>query len=260
MGRRKFFLLAAATAILMPGAGQARKSRDPGPNDARSIPLERFDRIAVGGPFVVKVHTGKEAKVSLSGPRTMLDDTEMFVRDGQLIIGWQEGSGWSRKGNHGVDIDIALPSLREVTIAGAGEITIDRVHGETFSAKLLSSGTVNVDELQVIGSHVLLAGSGSLAINRLAAKNFAALVAGSGAIRVAGRTDTIDLQSAGSGAFDSPRLVASDATITQAGSGAIRATVTNTATIKAMGSGDISLTGGATCTVAKHGSGNVTCR
>ena len=235
------------------------KGRDPGPPDARTAAPEAFDQIAVFGPFLVKVSTGKSASISLRGPRTMLDDTELFVRGGKLIIRWQEGASWSRNGDHGVDIDIALPALTETTIGESGSIEIDRIEGDRFAAMLYSSGGITIHALQVKNLDALLAGAGVLVIERIDAEAVDIKLAGSGGMRATGRAGTATLMIGGSGSFDNPNFIADDASIIVIGSGGVRATVTHSADIKSMGSGEINLTGGAKLTVSKGGAGTVTC-
>jgi hypothetical protein len=251
-------VLAASAAALMAGGAQA-KSRDPGPPDKRQVAIGAFDRIAVAGPFFVRVSTGKAAKISLAGPRTMLDDAELLVRGGQLIVRWQEGANWSRNGNHGVDIDITIPALREVTMAGAGAIHIDQVLSDSFGAIVTGAGGVIVEKAQVGRLHAQLAGSGSLTLGEIEATSLEADLAGSGAMRVAGRADTATLRVLSSGSFDNPDFAASNATILSGGSGVVRAAVSHSADIKSTGSGAIVLTGGAKCSVSKMGSGDVRC-
>ncbi len=251
-------ILAAAAGALLAGSAQT-KSRDPGPPDARMASPGEFDRIAIAGPFVVTVRTGHEIAISMSGPRTMLDDTELLVRDGQLIVRWQEGASWSRNGNHGVDIDIQVPALREAMMAGAGSIAIDRVQADDFTVKLLSAGGISVQALDVDQFKAQLAGAGSLDVGRIDAKAIEIDVAGSGEVRANGRAGTATLRLVGSGSFNNPDFAAGDASIISSGSGAVRATVTNGADIKIAGSGDVELTGGAKCSVSKQGSGNVHC-
>jgi hypothetical protein len=231
--------IAAITAAAIVAGGAQAKSRDPGPPDQRQVAPGQFDRIAVAGPFVVRVRTGEATSVSLSGPRTMLDDTDLFVRDGQLIIRWQEGAGWSRNGDRGVDIDITLPTLRGVMNAGAGLIDIDHVRAERFEATLVSAGRVSIESMDVHQLKAQLAGSGTL--------------------RAAGKAGTTNLTLASSGSFDSPDLVTRDADITSAGSGTIRTAVNHSANVKAFGSGGIELTGGAKCSVDGPASGHVRC-
>jgi len=252
-------ILAVTAAALMAGGLQAR-SRDPGPPDNRQVDIGAFDRIAVAGPFVVKVRTGKAAKISLAGPRTMLDDTELSIRDGQLIVGWQEGASWSRNGEHGVDIDITVPALREAMMAGAGSLTIDRISGDSFAAQLVSSGNVTIEDLTAKTVRAQLAGSGSLAIGRIDAQTVEVDSAGSGGMTATGRTGKATLRLAGAGSFDNPAFIADHATIISGGSARIRAEVRTSADIQAAGSGVIQLTGGAKCTVSKLGSGEVDCR
>jgi hypothetical protein len=238
MEMRKKRIAAVTLAAVVAGGAQAR-SRDPGPPDQRKVAPGEFDRIAVAGPFVVRVRTGKATSVSLSGPRAMLDDTDLFVRDGQLIVRWQEGASWSRNGNQGVDIDITLPMLRGVMNVGAGSIDIDRVRTDRFEAKLLSAGTVRIDSMDAQAVDVALAGSGEM--------------------RAAGQVGRANLTLASSGSFNSPKLTIRDAHIMSAGSGTVRAAVTRTADIKSLGSGGVLLTGGARCSVSKAGSGDIRC-
>ena len=251
-------IMAITAAALIAGGSQAR-GRDPGPPDQRQVKPGDFDRIAIAGPFLVRVHTGKDASVSMSGPRTMLEDTELVIRDGELVIRWQEGASWSRNGKHGVDIDITVPVIRGVTNAGAGEIEIDRIQADRFAAMLLSAGTVTVGQMDVGQLKAQLAGSGSLALSRIAADAMEVDLTGSGGMRAKGRVGNFNLRLIGSGSFDNPDFTARDANIVSSSSGVLRATVTHMAAIQSMGSGDIALTGGAKCSVSKTGSGNVHC-
>lgn len=251
-------VMAAAAWALLAGSAQA-KSRDPGPPDTRMASPGEFNRIAVAGPFVVTVRTGHDTAISLSGPRTMLDDTELVVRDGQLIIRWQEGASWSRNGDHGVDIDISVPALGEAMMAGAGSIAIDRIGGDSFAAQLLSSGDITIETLSAGKVQAQLAGSGSLAIARIDAASVEVVSAGSGGMTAKGRAGKATLRLAGAGSFDNPAFVADHATIISGGSARIRAEVRTSANIQAAGSGVITLTGGAKCTISKLGSGEVNC-
>ena len=255
---KKKAVVAAGVTALLAGSAQGR-GRDPGPPDHREVRVADFDRIAVAGPFVVRVHEGTATKVSLSGPRTMLDDTELLVRDRQLVIHWQEGAGWSRNGNEGVDVDISVPVLRGVTNVGAGSIDIDQVKADRFVAVLSSAGSVSIGSIDTSELKAAVAGAGSLSLGHVQAKALDADLAGAGQLRAAGKADTANVRLAGSGSFDNPEFTARNATIMSGGSGTIRANVTNEADIKALGSGIVVVTGGAKCTVNSTGSGGVRC-
>jgi hypothetical protein len=251
-------VIAAALVVLISGVSQAR-SRDPGPPDHRQLTPGKFDRIVVAGPFVVRIHTGNTGAVSLSGPRTMLDDTDLDVRDGELRIRWQEGASWSRNGDEGVDVDITMPVIRGVTNVGAGSIEIDKVEGDHFLATLLSAGGVTIHSMDVDQFKAVVAGAGSLGLGQVKAKAIDVDLAGAGAMRAVGRADAATVSLAGSGSFDSANFAARDANLFSRGSGTIRTGVTDKADIKSMGSGGVVVTGGAKCTVSKHGSGDVRC-
>lgn len=231
--------IAAGAVAALVSASAFAMSRDPGPPDHRQVTPGKFDHLTVAGPFVVRVRTGEKTSVSLSGPRTMLDDTELLVRDGQLIIRWQEGASWSRNGNEGVDVDISLPVMRGVTNLGAGSIDIDGVRADHFIATLASAGSVTIHSMNVGQLNAKLAGAGSL--------------------RTAGQVESATVMLASSGSYDGADLTVENADITSTGSGTVRATVTQTATIRSFGSGGIELTGGAKCTVSSGGPGHVHC-
>jgi hypothetical protein len=251
---KSIFTLTAVAAALMASGLQA-KSREAGPQDKRQVVIGSFDRIAVAGPFLVRVSTGDGPDVRLSGPRTMLADTEIFVRDGQLVIRWQEGASWSRNGSHGVDIDIKVPSLREATMYGAGSIDINRVHGESFGAMLASSGGIAVQKLDVKRFEAKLAGSGSLRVGELDADAADVLVAGSGAMRATGTARTATLKLFGSSAFNNPDLSVREATIFKSGPSTVRLNVTEKADVQTAGPGEVVLTGGGKYTVSELGPG-----
>ena len=251
-------IVAVAAAALM-AAGAQPKSRDPGPTDHRQLAPGEFDRILVAGPFLVRVRTGQATSVSLTGPRTTLDDTELVVRDGQLFIGWQEGAGWPRNGNEGVDVDVTVPAIRGVTNAGTGSVDIDRVKTDRFVATLSSAGGVTIHSMDIGQLQAQLSGSGNLALRQINAKAVDVLLAGSGGVRAAGEADTATLSLGSSGSFDGPNFKARDASIMSNGPGAVRASVTHIAHIKSFGAGGIFLTGGAKCSVTKLGPGDVRC-
>jgi putative autotransporter adhesin-like protein len=250
--------IVAAAALLSSSAAQGM-SRDPGPPDQRRSAPGEFDRIAIAGPFVVKIRTGKATSVSLSGPRTMLDDIELVVHDGQLVVGWQEGASWSRNGDQGVNIDITMPVLRGVTNVGAGSIAVDRIKADHFLATLLSAGGVTIGSMDVGYLKAELAGAGTLELEEMEAKDLDVDLVGSGGMRAAGRADTANLRLASSGSFDNPNFAIRNASISSGGSGSVVTTVTSKADIKTAGSGMIVVTGGAKCSISRAGSGDVRC-
>ena len=231
-----------ATALLAGGCqfGSKAESREAGPAVDRSYQVASFDRIEVAGPYDVTVTSGGKPGVTARGGESVLNETEIVVENGVLKIKPKKRNGfrWNFNGDNSVKIEVTTAALRGATIAGSGDIKIDRVGG-AFKGEV--------------------AGSGNLGIDRVEADSVDLAIAGSGEVRAAGKTKKLDIAIAGSGDVDVSDLEAAVADVSIAGSGNVRARATTTADVSIMGSGDVEMTGGAKCTISKHGSGDVRC-
>jgi hypothetical protein len=241
---RHHLLVAAATSALIGlSACSEGRAESAGPAVSRNYQVAGFTQIEVAGPFDVKVTTGKAVSVSASAPQKLLDQTEVLVKDGKLLIrpakkNWLAGmTSWSSR--EPSVFTITVPSLEAAAIAGSGDIDIDRVAGERFTGEI--------------------AGSGSLRLPQVAVRELGLSIAGSGEIMAAGRAQRASYEIAGSGDMDASRLNAVDAEAEIAGSGDIKAHATGTARASIAGSGDIAISGGARCTSSKNGSGSIRC-
>ncbi|HMG47115.1 MAG TPA: head GIN domain-containing protein [Allosphingosinicella sp.] len=200
-----------------------------------------FDRIALAGSTDVVVAVGGAPSIRAEGDAETLDRLEVTVEGGQLRIGLREGSrGWFRWGSHrGVTVHVTMPALAAASIAGSGDMRIDRVEGARFAGSVTGSGDMNV---------------GALAVGEA---DFS--VTGSGDIRAAGRSQRASATVVGSGDLRLGGLETANATLSVAGSGDIGIRATETAAIELRGSGDVTVAGPAHCTISKSGSGDVHC-
>ncbi len=236
------FVPLAAAALLSSAChmGASAEARDPGTTTNRSYQIGSFDRIEVSGSYDVKVATGGTPGAKATGGEKLLDETEVVVEDGVLKIRSKKkgGMGWSWGRTGKAQFTVTTAMLRAASIAGSGELAIDKIAGD-FKGEV--------------------AGSGNLA---LAAVNGGAVsleIAGSGGIRAAGTAQSTAVEIAGSGDVDASALAARTADVSIAGSGNVRAQASDTAAVSIAGSGDVTISGGAKCTIDKAGSGNVTC-
>lgn len=234
-------LLSSAALIMLAGCNAGRaESRDVGPEVSRAYPVGAFERISVAGPYDVAVTSGGASRVTASGGADLLDETEVVVEDGALVIRPKKHRGM-RFNWRGPDARfvVNVAALKGASISGSGDISVDKVNGD-FTGKV--------------------AGSGSIGIGAMSGGTTDIDIAGSGEFTASGAVDAIDVDIAGSGDVDVPGLRARTATISIAGSGNVRAFASDTAEVKIMGSGDVDLAGGAKCSVKKMGSGDVRCR
>lgn len=235
---RSFLVLLAATALTA-CSGNRGEGGDSGPRAARDFEVTGFTQIVVAGPFDVTVAVGGAPTMRAEGPQRLLDATVAEVRDGRLTIRTEQRSWLNNIGGDPARVTITLPALSAATIAGAGDLTIDRVSGERFE------GTV--------------AGAGDLDIGQVAVKALRLRIAGAGDVRARGQAERADYVVAGTGDLDASELTVREAEARVAGAGNIRARVTGTARTTVAGVGDIEISGGATCEQRKSGIGDIRC-
>ena len=234
--------IAAVVAAAALAGCQVRAEEGAGPDVSRNYQVGAFQGIEVAGPYDVEVRTGANPSVSARGSEKLLGKTTVEVKDGKLVIRPERernmfNFGWGKHGK--ATFTVTVPALSEATIAGSGDMRIDKIQGKDFE------GTV--------------AGSGSLDVGQLQVEQLKMTIAGSGEIRGAGKARSADYSIAGSGDVGAGKIQTQDAKVSIAGSGNIEAHATGTADVSIMGSGDVAISGGAKCKVSKAGSGDVRC-
>ena len=236
---RIVILSTAALALAGCHVGGKTESREAGPETSRNYQVGQFDRIAVAGPYDVAVTTGGETQVAASGGASLLEETDVLVEDGELIIRPKKHKGMRFHWKNGkAHFAVNVAALRGASIAGSGDVSVDKVDGD-FEGDVAGSGSIGVAAIK----------GGKTSVN----------IAGSGEFTGSGSAEALDVDIAGSGDVNLAGLTAKTADISIAGSGNVRANATETAQVSIMGSGDVELGGGAKCTVKKAGSGNVRC-
>lgn len=223
---------------------------------SRSYDLAGFDGIAVVGPHHVVVAVGPAFSIRAEGPAETLADTEVEVKDGELKIHPIDDDRWERRcGDRADDRDgkrwrcwndyqpatffVTLPQIAAAAMVGSGDMRIDRVEGEAFSATVAGSGDLDVAALRVGDARFSIAGSGDL-VARGSVRNSRVSIAGSGNLQARAVTST-------------------SASISIAGSGNAALTVQDDARVSIVGSGDVEIAGRARCSVSRFGGGKVRC-
>lgn len=234
--------MAIAGAIILLGACSASGAQgdQAGHHAQRSFQVGAFDKIALSGSPDVVVTVGGAPAVRAEGDAATVERLEITVENGQLHIGLRNGGSWSWFGHHdGVTVYVTAPALSAASIAGSGDMRIDRAEGPRFT------GSVS--------------GSGGLTVAAVRAPETSFSLTGSGDVRASGAAQHASLSIVGSGDIDLSGLQATDANISLTGSGDASIHASGTAAVELMGSGDVTVTGGAHCTISKAGSGDVHC-
>ena len=236
-------LLIAALLPLIAGCeakwekdGQAIKPS--GQHAKRSYAVSGFTGVELRGPDDVDVRNGPNFSVVAEGDSKILDEVEIKLVDGRLRVGRKEHKGRWFSHDDGVRVHVVMPRVESASVAGSGDLSIERAEGSFKGA---------------------IAGSGDLKVQSLTATDADLSIAGSGDMTVIGTADKLSAAIIGSGDIDAGALTAKGASISITGSGSMRGTVSGGASISIAGSGDVELSGGAKCSVSSVGSGEARC-
>ena len=235
--------LAAVIAASALAGCHVRADDNGGATVSRNYSIGNFTAIEVAGPYDVEVRTGANPGVSARGAEKLLDRTVVEVHGDKLLIHAENNHsffhfGWSHHG--GAKFIVTVPQLSGATIAGSGDIRVDKVSGPNFEGTVTGSGGLEVAAMNVQQLKLEIAGSGDVKAG-------------------AGTAQAAQYDIAGSGDIDASSVQARDLKATIAGSGGIKAHSSGTADVSIMGSGDVDVSGGAKCKISKAGSGDVRC-
>ena len=211
-----------------------------GNGTTRTYAVSDFSALALRGSDDVDVRVGTGFSVRAEGASKELDRIKIERVGDTLRIGRKKRSGLDWGGSsENVTVYVTMPRIVGTTIAGSGNMTVDRVEGQRFTIDAAGSGNLTVAMLAVREAKVSMAGSGDIALK--------------------GSADRLTVDIAGSGDVDAAGVKATGAAVNILGSGSVRAEVNGQASVSMMGSGDVDLGKGAKCTISKMGSGEVKC-
>ncbi len=197
-----------------------------------------FTKVRVVGPMDVKLRAAQSDRVRISADDNIEPMIETRLEGDTLVIDIIKGSNFSTRNK--VLIAVDFKKLEGVALTGSGDVHVDRVAGERFSASVSGSGDLRVGELEV--------------------SQFSGSVSGSGDVRAAGRAQTQSWSIAGSGDVWAERLNGQSIKVNIAGSGDARVGTAQTLDVAIAGSGDVTYSGSPTVKKAIAGSGSVAAR
>jgi hypothetical protein len=203
----------------------------------QSFAVGRFAEITASSPAEVQVRTGAPASARAVGDAAALARLDVHVEGDKLVIRTRRGMRWP--GRARATVYVTVPALRAASVAGSGDLRVDRVTGSAFAGSV--------------------AGSGNLAIGELRTGSATLTSAGSGNIDVAGAVDQLQANTAGSGNIDARALRARSARVSAVGSGNVEAQASQQADVVSVGSGNAIVIGAAQCRVHARGSGEAKC-
>jgi hypothetical protein len=177
-------------------------------------PVTGFSAIHVAGSGTVVVDRTGTENLTITADDNLLPLFTTEVKDGVLNLGVAKDKSFQGKAPV---YRITVASLRDIEIAGAGDVTANDLAGDSLLVK----------------------------------------IAGSGDVKLAGQMNTLTISVAGSGDVDAAALKAKGATISVAGSGDVTVNASDTLDARVSGSGDVRYLGSPKLATKVSGSGSV---
>jgi hypothetical protein len=229
-------------AVLVLGACTSHGEERDGPRATgqRSFQVGQFQAVSLEGSHDVVVTVGGAPSVRAEGDSEELERLDIRVEGDTLKIGSEQRRRWFsfRQGGR-VTVYVTVPALNGATIAGSGDMRVDRVQAPSFEAEI--------------------AGSGDMEIGQLRARRASFSIAGSGGISAMGEAEQAAVSIAGSGSVTLDRLQTRRTSVSVMGSGDVSVRASEAVEGSVMGSGDVTVHGTARCSISKMGSGDVHC-
>lgn len=239
---RKLLAIVPFVLVAACSAGNAQNSEDreaDGRQGRRDFQVGAFEKVALEGSHDVVVTVGGQPSVRAEGDAEAIERLDIRVENGSLKIGTRRGSESWFGGRRGVTVYVTAPALNGASIAGSGDLRVDRVQAQSFDASVSGSGDMEIGALQARQT------------------NFS--VSGSGGVRASGEAEQAEIAIAGSGDLALDGLSIRRASVSIVGSGDVALRASETVSGSIAGSGNINVRGGARCTVSKMGSGDLNC-
>lgn len=214
------------------------RAKEAGPKTSRTYDVAGFTSVDLRGSDDVDVKIGPNFSVKAEGGANLLDELEITVANGTLRVSRKSRNNWSWGDHDGAKIYVTMPAINAATVAGSGDLTVDKAQGNFKGA---------------------IGGSGNLTVGAIAGGDVDLAIGGSGDLKVGGTANRLSVAVAGSGDIDAKGLTATSADVSIVGSGSVNGTVKGDASVSIAGSGDVELGGGAKCKVTSVGSGSANC-
>jgi hypothetical protein len=186
-------LAGAAIAVVVTGDRDNSATRGSGIQVSDRRELVPFTAVELAGANTVLIHVGVPPSVTVTGDDNLVGRVTTEVRAGRLIV---DNTG-SFTTTAPMSVEVSVPSLDRVELAGAGTIVIDGVSTGDFRAEIGGDGTLTasgtVERLTAV-----LAGAGTLDLHDLVAGASTVRLPGTGTVRVHA-ISTLDATLSGTG-------------------------------------------------------------
>jgi hypothetical protein len=212
---------------------QAEFARETRPIDARVV------RVRLDGVIGLQIRQGAAPALTLSGERRWLAKAVTAQNGDTLNIG-SEVRGRMRMG--GLQAELTLPALREVTSESLGSTDITGFSGEELTLRLDGAGSMRMaGHYRLV--RVNLGGIGSMRLDGLDGDGVELNLQGAGVVTLNGRARWLKADLGGLGSLDAQQFNADNVDIDLSGLGNARVTARQNASLNLSGLGSVTVYG-----------------
>ncbi|MRW92942.1 DUF2807 domain-containing protein [Duganella sp. FT80W] len=194
-----------------------------------------FNALTVGVSGDVEIRLGNTESVTVETDDNIQPLIETTVENGTLRI--RPAKNNLRVETRNMKIIVQARTLDKLSIGGSGNVTADRLRGESL--------TIDVG------------GSGSIAVGQLDAESVAIALGGSGSLKAAGNAERLQVSIGGSGRVQVGQLQSREAVVSIGGSGQATVWAKKSLSLSVAGSGDINYYGDPQISKSIMGSGTI---
>ena len=244
--QRRLFIALTAAALVAGTAnahdwnwGGGERVKGSGEVASESRDTGAFDGVSLTGGFKAHIRQAAGNKVEIRTDKNILPYIETkVVENGKgrtLEIGVKRGYNISTNNTPTLMLD--MPQLRQLSIAGSGDVKIEP----------MKTGPVEIS----------IAGSGDVKFDSLLSERLGVSVSGSGDVSGTGKTGNLKISVAGSGDVKLRGMEAEEGKVTIAGSGDAEVNVRGKLNVSVAGSGDVGYVGSPEISTSIAGNGKV---
>lgn len=192
----------------------------------RATAMNPFDEVDLAGGMNVVLEQGTTYSVRVESPATAFEHVVIYVADHTLHIGNKHLQSGSLPADS-VTVYVTTPSLNEIELSGAGNITSAQPLNATdmhieltgsgnidiatltctdLDVELVGSGNITIGTLHASDIDTGITGSGNVAYKNISARRAESEISGSGTITLSGHVDIHHEEISGNGTIDTKGL------------------------------------------------------
>lgn len=211
----------------------------------RSFELKAFQTVSLVSSFDVRVQEG-DFQVVATGDEKAVQRVRVSVKDDRLIIDQEPTrslwNGWEES----VSVLVTMPLLKRAEVLGSGDLVVGAFRrAEDLTLNVQGSGDLQLEAMHEVGALTIsLEGSGDVVVEEVKVSGATTIrLNGSGDVRLAGRTNGIDIGLVGSGDVMAAEMRAASAKVRLVGSGDVSVSSEGPIDQRVLGSGEVHVSG-----------------